>query len=143
MSKQTVRFNVNLTIHPGKLEAFQSIAQTMIAGTQKEPGALAYEWHFSTDRKQCRLIETYSDTNAVLAHVNGPVVQQLVAKLLETRDPQRIRGLRRPRPPGNRNAFRNRRQDIPVLARTRPLTYDRFPCPEAAVKDNPLPTCPD
>ena len=33
----------------------------MIAGTQKEPGALAYEWHLSSDRTQCRLIETYAD----------------------------------------------------------------------------------
>jgi quinol monooxygenase YgiN len=84
MSKTTVRFNVNLTIHPGKLEAFQAIAQTMIAGTQKEPGALAYDWHLSSDRTQCRLIETYSDANAVQAHITGPVVQQLVPKLLET-----------------------------------------------------------
>jgi quinol monooxygenase YgiN len=84
MSKGTVRFNVNLTINPGKLDAFQSIAETMIAGTQKEPGALAYEWHLSSDRTQCRLIETYSDVNAVQAHINGPVVRQLVPKLLET-----------------------------------------------------------
>jgi quinol monooxygenase YgiN len=83
MSKQTVRFNVNLAIHDGKLDAFQAIAQDMIAGTQKEPGALAYEWHLSADRKQCRLIETYADANAVQAHINGPVVQQLVPKLLE------------------------------------------------------------
>jgi len=33
MSKATVRFNVDLTIHEGKLDAFQAIAQTMIAGT--------------------------------------------------------------------------------------------------------------
>lgn len=84
MSKQTVRFNVNLTIHDGKLDAFQAIAQTMIAGTQKEPGALAYEWHLSSDRKRCRLLETYADADAVLAHINGPVVRQLVPKLLQT-----------------------------------------------------------
>jgi quinol monooxygenase YgiN len=84
MSKSTVHFNVNLTINPGKFEAFESIVQTMIAGTQKEPGALGYEWHLSSDRKQCRLIETYIDANAVQAHIGGPVVQQLVPKLLET-----------------------------------------------------------
>jgi len=42
MSKGRVRFNVDLTINEGKLDAFQGIAQTMIAGTQKEPGALGY-----------------------------------------------------------------------------------------------------
>ena len=84
MNKQTVRFNVDLTINEGKLDAFKRIAETMNAGTHKEPGALAYDWHFSADRKRCRLIETYADANAVLTHMTGPVVQELVPKLLET-----------------------------------------------------------
>jgi quinol monooxygenase YgiN len=44
MSKQMVQFNVDLTINEGKLDAFRNIAEAMTAGTQKEPGALAYEW---------------------------------------------------------------------------------------------------
>jgi quinol monooxygenase YgiN len=84
MSKGTVRFNVDLTINEGKLEAFQAIAQTMIDGTQKELGALGYEWHLSADRKRCRLLETYADQNATLAHLTSPVVRELVPKLLQT-----------------------------------------------------------
>jgi quinol monooxygenase YgiN len=84
MSRQTVRFNVDLTINEGKLDAFQAIAQTMIDGTQKEPGALEYTWHLSSDRNRCRLLEAYADANAVLAHINGPVVKDLVPKLLQT-----------------------------------------------------------
>jgi len=84
MSKQTVYLAVDFTINEGKLDAFEGIAQAMVAGTQKEPGALGYEWYFSADHKKCRLIETYKDANAVLAHCNGPVVQELVPKLLGT-----------------------------------------------------------
>jgi quinol monooxygenase YgiN len=84
MSQQTVRFNVDLTINNGKLDAFQSIAQSMIAGTQNEPGALGYDWCFSADRKRCRIIETYADQNATLAHLTSPVVRELVPKLLQT-----------------------------------------------------------
>jgi quinol monooxygenase YgiN len=84
MSKQTVRFNVDLTISEGKFDAFQSIAQAMIAGTQKEPGALGYDWCLSGDHKRCRIIETYVDQNATLAHLTSPVVQELVPKLLQT-----------------------------------------------------------
>lgn len=83
MSKGAVQFNVSLTVNDGKLEAFQGIAQAMITGTQKEPGALGYEWYLSGDRKRYRLIENYQDANAVLAHMNGPVVRDLVPKLLE------------------------------------------------------------
>src|SRR5271168_3683374 len=77
MSKANVHLTVELTINEGKFDAFQAIAQTMIAGTQKEPGALGYEWHLSSDRKRCRLLETSADANAVFAHMNGPVVREL------------------------------------------------------------------
>jgi len=79
---QTVYFVLDLAIQEGKVDAFESIAQAMIAGTQKETGALAYEWYYSADRKRCRLIETYRDADAVLAHVTGSVVLQLVPKLI-------------------------------------------------------------
>jgi quinol monooxygenase YgiN len=84
MSKANVHFTVEVTINEGKFDTFQAIVQTMIAGTQKEPGALGYEFHLSADRKRCRLLETYADANAVLAHMAGPVVQELVPKLLQT-----------------------------------------------------------
>ncbi len=83
MNKRAVYFNVHLTIHPGKLDAFKEIAEAMIAVTRKEPGALAYEWYLSDDRSRCRLVETYADEDAVLAHIAGRAVQELVPKLLE------------------------------------------------------------
>jgi len=78
-----VHLLVDLTIQEGKLEAFKSLAQEMIARTRTEPGTLEYEWHLSGDSKRCRLIETYVDADAVLAHLTGSVVQQLVPKMLE------------------------------------------------------------
>jgi quinol monooxygenase YgiN len=79
-----VHFVVSFAIQDGKLDQFESIAKTMIAGTLKEPGALVYDWFMSADRKRCRLLETYADATAVLAHCTGPVVSGLVPKLLET-----------------------------------------------------------
>jgi quinol monooxygenase YgiN len=83
MSKQTVGLVVDLTIHEGKFDNFETVAQEMIAGSQKEPGTLAYEWYLSSDRQSCRLVESYTDADAVLAHFTGPVVQVMVPKLLE------------------------------------------------------------
>ena len=83
MTKDKVRFTVDLAITEGKLDEFEAIAQTMIAATQKEAGTLTYEFCLSGDRKRCRLIETYVDGNAVLAHLTGAVVQELVPKILE------------------------------------------------------------
>jgi quinol monooxygenase YgiN len=84
MVKETVRLAVDLTINEGKLAAFDGIAQEMVEESRKEPGTLGYEWFLSADRKRCRLLETYADANAVLAHFSGPVVQELVPKLLGT-----------------------------------------------------------
>jgi len=71
MVKHTVRLAVDLTIKEGMLEAFEGVARTMVAGSHKEPGTLEYDWFLSADRKKCRLLELYTDANAVLAHFNG------------------------------------------------------------------------
>ena len=83
MSKQIVRFAVDLSIHEGKSDEFELIARNMIAGTQDEPGALHYDLCFSNDRRRCRILETYRDADAVLAHMTGSVVQVDVPKMLE------------------------------------------------------------
>jgi len=84
MTKQMVRFTVEMTINEGTFNEFERIVQTMIAGSLKEPGTLGYDFLLSADRKRCLLLETYTDADAVLAHMTGPVVKELVPKLLET-----------------------------------------------------------
>ena len=82
MAKTTVRFIVSFTIKDGQFEAFDAVAREMTALTQMEPGTLVYDWYLSPDRAQCRLYESYVDASAVLAHMTGRVVQELVPKLL-------------------------------------------------------------
>jgi quinol monooxygenase YgiN len=80
--KHTVRFTVDFMINQGRFDQFEEIAQMMIAGSEKEPGTLGYDWYLSGDRARCRLVETFADANAVLTHLMGPVVQELVPKIL-------------------------------------------------------------
>ena len=56
MIRHTVRFTVDLTISEGKFDEFEGIAQAMILGTQKEPGALGYDWCLSSDHRRCRIL---------------------------------------------------------------------------------------
>jgi quinol monooxygenase YgiN len=84
MFKHMVRFTVDLTINAEMFDSFEGIAQEMIAASQKEPGTLGYDFCLSGDRKRCRVVETYADANAVLAHLTGPAVQELAPKLLKT-----------------------------------------------------------
>jgi quinol monooxygenase YgiN len=82
MSNTVVRFTVSLNLAEGKFEEFEKVAKTMLAGARKEPGTLGYDWCLSSDRRQCRLLETYADSDAVVAHLTGAVVQEYVPKLL-------------------------------------------------------------
>lgn len=83
MAAQQVHLVVELTLHEGQQDAFNRLAQQMTAGTQTEAGALTYDWYMSSDGQHCRLLETYADANALLAHFTGPVVQQLVPQLAQ------------------------------------------------------------
>jgi len=84
MSAHHVYLLVELTIHDGKFDAFEATAKQMIADTPDESGAIGYEWHLSPDRTRCRILETYADANALLAHLKGHVVQELVPVMLES-----------------------------------------------------------
>jgi quinol monooxygenase YgiN len=83
MAERVVMVKVDLTVSEGKLDAFMSIAETMTSGSRTEHGTLGYEWFSSGDKKRFRLVETYANADAVLAHFTGPVVTQLVPKLAE------------------------------------------------------------
>jgi len=83
MSSSPVYFVLDLTIPDGKLPEIETLVRTMIDGTTREKGALAYEWFLSADHRRCRLLETYANASAVQAHLDSAVVQQLVPKLLQ------------------------------------------------------------
>jgi quinol monooxygenase YgiN len=102
MIKHAVRFSVDLTINEGKFEEFQGIVQAMIAGTQKQPAALGYDWGLSSDRRRCRILETYADANAALAHLTGPVVQEFVPKILAASSISRFEVYGNPGPEASR-----------------------------------------
>src|SRR5450755_288267 len=74
MGNRNVHFVVDLEINEGEFDQFAAVAQEMTEGTQAEPGAIVYDWFMSGDRKRCRLLETYSDAEAVRSHVEGRVV---------------------------------------------------------------------
>jgi quinol monooxygenase YgiN len=83
MSDNVVRLTVDLTVNEGQLEEFKSIAKVMIERTRGEPGTLGYEWSLSDDSKRSRLLETYVDAEALLAHFTRPVVREMVPRLAE------------------------------------------------------------
>lgn len=68
-------------IHPGKLEAFKELAGKCVALVkEKEPNTLQYDWFYTADQTECRVRETYADSEAVIAHLAnvGPYLAQFL-----------------------------------------------------------------
>lgn len=82
MTDQTVHFKVSLAINSGDFDAFEQIVQQMLTATRREPGNRGYEFFLNKERSRCRLLETYVDAEAVLMHLDSPVVGQMVPQLL-------------------------------------------------------------
>lgn len=78
-----IRFVVGMTIKPGRRAEFEAVAREMAARTQAEPGALEYSFHVDADGTRCTLLEAYADGAAVVAHLTGPVVRELVPRATE------------------------------------------------------------
>jgi quinol monooxygenase YgiN len=90
METERIRLLVDLEIHQGKFAEFEAIAKQMVAVSEQEPGTLNYKFYLSADRVQCRLVEGYTDQNAILTHFKGPAVQTLVPQLVRHCTPKRM-----------------------------------------------------
>ena len=96
MNAQRVHLQIDLAVRDGKFAEFEQTVAAMAAGTAKEPGALGYEFYLSDDRRSARLLETYADAAALQAHFAGPVVRELVPKLLASASVERFEVYGRP-----------------------------------------------
>jgi len=76
-----IQVTARFKIHPGKEDAFKTLAQACMACVkEKDTGTLQYDWYFSEDGSECRVRETYTNSDAVLAHVAnlGPLFGQFL-----------------------------------------------------------------
>jgi len=78
MAQATVWFVVDYAVDVAQFSEFERLAQLMSEKSAEEPGTLMYKWCLSPDRTQCRLLESYVDAAAALAHITGPVIHDLV-----------------------------------------------------------------
>jgi len=58
-----------LTVTVDKMEEFKSLVGKLVAATEKEPGALQYEYNVGDDHKTIDIYERYADSKAALFHL--------------------------------------------------------------------------
>ena len=79
---QNIQITAKFKIHSGKVEEFKKIAAQCVPTVKaNEKGVLQYDWFFNPGETECVVRETYSDSNAVLAHMGniGALLGQILA----------------------------------------------------------------
>lgn len=72
-------------IKEGKLNEFKQLVPSLIHAVKKnEPGAVTYDWYLNEEAMECMVLETYADSQAVLAHSAN--LGELLQKLLGISD---------------------------------------------------------
>ena len=67
---QNIHITAKFKIHEGKVKEFKKIADQFLPVVKaNETSALQYDWYFNSGETECVVRETYTDSNAVLAHL--------------------------------------------------------------------------
>lgn len=66
---ETISWNLQLSVNPGKLEDFRGLMHEMVDSTRAEEGCLSYEWFLNDDGSACHICERYADSDATMVHL--------------------------------------------------------------------------
>lgn len=85
MSKKVI-FTVSLKVSPSNLTTFLGVVQRLVADTEREEGALTYEYYVSEDETTIFIYEQYVDAAAANFHLTStfPPYAESFSNLTET-----------------------------------------------------------
>lgn len=84
---QEIDYTVEFTIKEGQQDRFSALAQECIDRAKRnEKGTLEYEWYLTDDGRICHLHERFADSDAMIEHLSGDIVSEVLPQLLEVAD---------------------------------------------------------
>jgi autoinducer 2-degrading protein len=84
-----VAWVVELAVKPGQLDAFRTLMEEMVEGTNVEPKTRNYEWFITGDGGSVHIFEKYADSDAMVAHVTG-FMEKWAGRFMESVDMTRF-----------------------------------------------------
>ncbi len=80
---ENIRLTAKFRINSGQVDKFKQIANDcLVVVKEKEAskGTLQYDWYFDESEQECHVLETYANSDAVMAHIAnvGPLLEQLL-----------------------------------------------------------------
>ncbi|HEU0143577.1 MAG TPA: antibiotic biosynthesis monooxygenase family protein [Nitrososphaera sp.] len=83
MKNNQILFRAEFTIQEGKIEEYKKLVQEMSRVVEaNEPNTINYQFYLKRDDEtKCIVYETYSNSEAVFAHMNGVASQTILPNI--------------------------------------------------------------
>lgn len=97
MSDKRIRIVAYLELTPGKQDKFEELVrQAVDYVSASEPETLIYDWYVSDDGTSARIYELYESAEAVLTHLGGKAVSEILPSIIEFAPLTRIEAFGKP-----------------------------------------------
>ncbi len=90
VGSQEVYWVITVAVQPAQMANFKQVVAPLVAATEKEPGAIDYEYNVGADQSTVDIYERYRDLNAVVAHVAQTFGPNFSKRFLELAKPTRF-----------------------------------------------------
>jgi quinol monooxygenase YgiN len=82
MDQNQIHFRAEFTIEDRKIEEYKKLVQDMSRVVEaNEPDTINYEFYINREETRCIVLETYANSEAVLAHNAGVASQTILPKI--------------------------------------------------------------
>jgi quinol monooxygenase YgiN len=82
MKHNQIHFRAEFTIQEGKMEEYKKLVQDMSRVVEaNEPDTINYQFYLNRAGTKCIVNETYANSEAVFAHINGVASQTILPKI--------------------------------------------------------------
>src|SRR5919109_1108727 len=82
MKHNQIHFGAEFTIEEGKTEEYKKLVQDMSRVVEaNEPDTINYQFYLNRDETKCIVHETYANSEAVFAQINGVASQTILPKV--------------------------------------------------------------
>ncbi len=82
MEHNQIHFRAEFTIEEGKIDQYKKLVQEMSKAVEaNEPDTIGYQFYLNRAETKCIVHETYTNSEAVLAHNSGVASQTILPKI--------------------------------------------------------------
>ena len=82
MEHDQIHFRAEFAIEEGKIEEYKKLVQDMSRMVEaNEPDTINYQFYLNGGETKCIVHETYTNSEAVFAHMNGVASQTILPKI--------------------------------------------------------------